>query len=391
MPVPFNKLALDCTELHYIAEALATGTSGNGRFTQSCQELLERTLHALRVMLTTSCTAALEMAAILVNLGLGDEVIMPSFTFSSTANAVVLRGAVPVFVDIRSDTLNIDETSIERAITSRTRAICVVHYAGVGCEMDQIVGIAQKHGLILVEDAAQAFGAFYRGRALGTFGNLGALSFHETKNIISGEGGALIINDPALVDRAEVIWEKGTNRVAFKRGMVKRYSWVDVGSSFLPSEVTAAFLNAQLAAADDITERRKRAWRRYRRAFAGLEADGLLRCPTVPAHCEANGHIFYIMAPDRKERERWLRELEARGVDAFIHYVPLHDAPAGRRFGRTVGAMPVTNDTADRLIRLPMYADLDEEAQDEVIDAVRALAIESRAELRASRREPPRA
>jgi dTDP-4-amino-4,6-dideoxygalactose transaminase len=378
MPVPFNKLALDGTELEYIAEALATGTSGNGRFTRSCQELLGRHLSAPRVMLTTSCTTALEMSAILANIGPGDEVIMPSYTFTSTANAVVLRGAVPVFVDIRWDTLNIDETLIEQAVTERTRAICVVHYAGVGCEMDRIVLLAQRFGLALIEDAAQGFGAFYRGRALGTFGQLGALSFHETKNIVSGEGGALIINDPALIERAEVIWEKGTNRVAFARGLVDKYFWVDVGSSFLPNEITAAFLFAQLTAADDITLRRKRVWLRYQRAFAELEAEGVLRCPTVPAHCDANGHIYYILAPDRDTRVRWLQELNAYGVNAIIHYVPLHSAPAGRKFGRAAGPMAITNDTSDRLIRLPMFADLSESMQDEVIGAVRAIALGSR-------------
>jgi len=378
MPVPFNKLSLDGTELEYIIEALASGTSGNGRFTRSCQEILARQLPAQCVMLTTSCTAALEMSAILANLRQGDEVIMPSYTFTSTANAVVLRGAVPVFVDIRSDTLNIDEALIENAITERTRAICVVHYAGVGCEMDKIVSLARQYDLALIEDAAQGFGALYRGRALGTFGQLGALSFHETKNIISGEGGALIINDPTLVERAEVVWEKGTNRVAFASGLVDKYSWVDIGSSFLPNEITAAFLYAQLAAAQRITERRKRAWMRYQRAFADLEVEGLLRCPFVPPHCEANGHIFYVLAPDRDMRARWLRELKAYGVNAIIHYVPLHNAPAGRNFGRVAVPMTVTNDTADRLIRLPMFADLSENAQDEVINAVRELALSTR-------------
>ncbi len=374
MAIPFNKLTLGGTELTHIAKALAVGTSGNGQFTQSCQRLLEKSLNAKRVMLTTSCTAALEMSALLACLEPGDEVIMPSYTFTSTANAVVLRGAVPVFVDICPGTLNIDAGLIEQAITPRTRALCIVHYAGVACDMGRIVPLAQRHRLILIEDAAQALGSSYKGRALGTFGHLGALSFHETKNIISGEGGALVVNDPTLITRAEIIWEKGTNRVAFRRGIIDKYEWVDVGSSFLPSEVTAAFLYSQLAASSDIISRRREIWRRYLCAFSELEAEGRLRCPIVPMECESNGHIFYILAPDRGARDRWLHELDLQGVNAVTHYVPLHSAPAGRRFGRVAGAMTVTDDASDRLIRLPMYADLSEEAQERVISAVHAVA-----------------
>jgi dTDP-4-amino-4,6-dideoxygalactose transaminase len=344
--------------------------SGNGKFTARCQELLERQLEARRVLLTTSATAALEMATILANLSPGDEVIMPSFTFCSTANAVVLRGAVPVFVDIRPDTLNIDENAIEAAITPRTRAICVVHYAGVGAQMDAIMEIAERHGLIVIEDAAQAYHATFRGKPLGTFGAAGAISFHETKNLISGEGGALVVNDPAWAERAEIIWEKGTNRAAFARGEVARYTWVDVGSSFLPSELTAAFLLAQLEGGDDLTERRLAAWRRYDAALVPLEAAGVVSRPRVPQECSHNGHIYYVLARDAAVRDAALVRLREENVMAVMHYVPLHSAPAGQRFGRTPGPLPITDDLSSRLIRLPLHASITPQEQTRVVAAL---------------------
>jgi dTDP-4-amino-4,6-dideoxygalactose transaminase len=372
--IPFNQVSLDGSELPNMSESLASGISGNGRFTERCHALLEGKLGARKVLLTHSCTAALEMSAILAGVGPGDEVIMPSYTFTSTANAFVLRGAVPVFVDIRPDTLNIDEAKIEAAISVRTRVICVVHYAGVSCEMDVILDIAERHNLIVVEDAAQALGASYRKRPLGTLGQVGAISFHESKNIVSGEGGALIVNDPSFSNRAEILWEKGTNRVQFKRGTVDKYTWIDVGSSFLPSDILAGFLFSQLSASGGITHRRKAAWARYHEALADIDPR-ILQRPVVPPHCEANGHIYFMLAPDRALRDHWVRSLNADGINAVTHYVPLHSAPAGLRFGRAAGTMTVTDDTADRLLRLPMYADLSEADQDRVVAAVRRIVL----------------
>jgi dTDP-4-amino-4,6-dideoxygalactose transaminase len=322
------------------------------------------------VLLTHSATGALEMAAILAGIGPGDEVIMPSFTFCSTANAVVLRGGVPVFVDIRVDTLNIDEAAIEAAITPRTRAISVVHYAGVAAQMDAIMEIAERHALVVMEDAAQGLHADFRGQPLGTFGALSAFSFHETKNLISGEGGALVINDPALAERAEIIWEKGTNRAQFQRGEVARYTWVDIGSSFLPSELTAAFLYAQLEAGEEVTARRMTAWQRYHAALAPLEADGLLRRPRVPQECGHNAHIYFVLAPDAAHRDAALKALAAEGVNAVMHYVPLHSAPAGLRYGRAAGPLPVTDDLSARLIRLPLHPRITPEEQAAVVAAL---------------------
>lgn len=296
---------------------------------------------------------------------------MPSFTFVSTANAFVLRGAVPVFVDIRPDTLNIDESLIEAAITPRTRAICVVHYAGVGCEMDAILAIAEKHGLAVVEDAAQGIFSTYRGKPLGGIGALGALSFHETKNVISGEGGALLVNDPALAERAEIIREKGTNRSKFFRGQVDKYTWVEVGSSYLPSEILAAFLAAQLDEAEDITRRRLAIWDRYHAWAAPLEARGLLRRPIVPAHCTHNAHMYYLLLPSLEQRTAFIDVLKQRGIGAVFHYIPLHSSPAGQRYGRSAGELPITDSTSDRLVRLPLWVGL-EEHMDEVLDACNA-------------------
>ncbi|WP_424810486.1 dTDP-4-amino-4,6-dideoxygalactose transaminase [Roseococcus sp. YIM B11640] len=369
--ISFNQPTLAGPEFDYVAEALERmHLSGNGAFTKRCQRLLEQAFGAPRALLTHSATAALEMAAILADIGRGDEVIMPSYTFCSTANAVVLRGGVPVFVDIRPDTLNIDEKKIEAAITPRTRAIMVVHYAGVAAQMDVIMEIADRHSLLVIEDAAQAVHADFRGKPLGSFGALAALSFHETKNLMSGEGGALIVNDAAMAGRAEIIWEKGTNRAQFHRGEVARYTWVDLGSSFLPSELTAAFLCAQLEAGNDITARRLEIWRRYDAALLPLEAAGLLRRPRVPQECGHNAHIYFVLAPDAARRDAALKRLSEAGVNAVIHYVPLHSAPAGIRYGRMATDLPITDDVASRLIRLPLHSLLTPEAQQEVVAAL---------------------
>ena len=360
--IPFNRPYMTGRELAYIAQAHANGhLSGDGPFTKRCNAWLEQTTGAMRALLTHSCTAALEMAALLLDLEPGDEVIMPSFTFVSTANAFVLRGAVPVFVDIRADTLNIDESLIEAAITPRTRAICVVHYAGVGCEMDAIEAIAARHGLTIVEDAAQGILATYRGRPLGAIGALGALSFHETKNLISGEGGALLVNDARFAERAEIIREKGTNRSQFFRGQVDKYTWVDVGSSYLPSEILAAFLAAQIEEADTINARRLALWNRYHEAFAPLEAAGRLRRPIVPAHCTHNAHMYYLLLDDLDARTRFIASLKANDIHPVFHYVPLHSAPAGRKYGRASGDLAITDRTGERLVRLPLWLpDLDQ-------------------------------
>lgn len=361
MKIPFNKPYMTGRELEYIAQAHANGhLSGDGPFTKRCHAWLEQRTGCRKALLTHSCTGALEMAALLLDLQPGDEVIMPSFTFVSTANAFVLRGAVPVFVDIRPDTLNLDESLIEAAITPRTRAICVVHYAGVACEMDAIMAIAEKHGLFVVEDAAQGILSTYKGRPLGSIGHLAALSFHETKNVISGEGGALLINDARFVERAEVIREKGTNRSKFFRGQVDKYTWVDVGSSWLPGEVTAAFLAAQLEHADDITARRLAIWSRYFDWAAPLEAAGLLRRPIVPDSCEHNAHMFYLLLPDLARRTKLIEHLKGHDILAVFHYIPLHSAPAGRQLGRAAGELPVTDAVSDRLVRMPFWVGLEE-------------------------------
>jgi dTDP-4-amino-4,6-dideoxygalactose transaminase len=358
-PIRFNLPHITGRELDYVREAIAAGRlAGDGPFTKRCGAWLERETGCARALLTHSGTGALEMAAILAGLEPGDEVIMPSFTFVSTANAVVLRGAVPVFVDVRPDTLNLDESLIEAAVTRRTRAILPVHYAGVGCEMDAILEVAARHGLVVIEDAAQGILAAYKGRPLGTIGHLGALSFHETKNVMAGEGGALLVNDPARAARAEIIWEKGTNRRQFFRGEVDKYTWVDVGSSFLPGEMTAAFLLAQLEGAADITARRMAVWEAYHEALAPLEAAGRLRRPVVPPHCTHNAHMYHLMMPDAATRDRALERLNGAGYKAVFHYVPLHGAPAGRRFGRVAGPLPHTEAAGERLLRLPLWVGL---------------------------------
>lgn len=359
--IPFNRPFMTGQELDYIARAHALGhLSGDGAFTMECHAWLEAKTGAAKALLTHSCTAALEMAALLLDLKPGDEVIMPSFTFVSTANAFVLRGAVPVFVDIRADTLNIDESLVEAAITPRTRAICVVHYAGVSCEMDEILAIADRHGLAVVEDAAQGIMSTYKGRPLGAIGALGALSFHETKNVISGEGGALLVRDRALVERAEIIREKGTNRSKFFRGQVDKYTWVDAGSSYLPSEILAAFLAAQLAEADSITARRLALWDRYHAWAAAPESEGRLRRPVVPGHCTHNAHMYYLLLRDLDDRTAFIDRLKQAGIGAVFHYIPLHSSPAGMRYGRSAGALPVTDSVSDRLVRMPLWIGLEE-------------------------------
>lgn len=368
--IPFNKPYMTGKELWNIAQAHARGhLAGDGIFTLKCHAWLESRTGARKALLTHSCTAALEMAAILADIGPGDEVIMPSYTFVSTANAFVLRGATPVFVDVRPDTLNIDERLIEAAITDRTRAIVPVHYAGVGCDMEVIMAIADRHGLQVIEDAAQGIMASYRGRPLGSVGHLGALSFHETKNLISGEGGALLINEPAYAERAEIIREKGTNRSQFFRGEVDKYTWVDIGSSFLPSELVAAFLLAQMDEADSITDRRLGLWGYYHEQFAGLEATNRLRRPVVPSGCTHNAHMYYILLPNQPTRAQLIERLKALGIHSVFHYIPLHASPMGRRVGRTAGPMTVTEDVSERLLRLPLW--IGSEFAKEVVEAVR--------------------
>lgn len=344
--------------------------SGDGPFTKRCQAWLERATGCRKALLTHSCTGALEMAAILAAIEPGDEIIMPSFTFVSTANAFVLRGGVPVFVDVRADTLNLDESRIEAAITPATRAIVVVHYAGIACEMDAIQAIAQRHGLLLIEDAAQALGAGYRGRPLGSFGALATVSFHETKNLIAGEGGALLLNTPELVERAEIIREKGTNRSKFFRGEVDKYTWVDIGSSFLPSDILAAFLWAQLEAAETIGASRQALWRRYHEAFAEDERAGRARRPRVPQEASPNAHTYFLILADAAARQRFIDTLRRDDIHAVFHYVPLHSSPAGRRYGRAGGSLAVTEAMSERLVRLPLWIGLDP-LQDYVIDRCR--------------------
>ncbi|MDR3562635.1 MAG: dTDP-4-amino-4,6-dideoxygalactose transaminase [Negativicutes bacterium] len=360
--ISFNRPCLTGNEITYIREALAnTHISGDGEFTRRCHAWLEQRLSVPQTLLTHSCTGALEMAALLGDLQPGDEVIMPSYTFVSTANAVALRGAVPVFVDIRPDTLNLDEALIEGAITPQTRAIFVVHYAGVSCEMDRIMEIARRHQLLVVEDAAQALLSTYRGRPLGSIGDLAAFSFHETKNFISGEGGALVVNNPTFRERAEIIREKGTNRSRFFRGEVDKYTWVDIGSSYLPSDMLAAFLFAQLENSDQLLAKRREIWNFYHDGLAELEKAGLLRRPIIPTECGHNAHIYYILVETAEIRSDLIAYLKALEISAPFHYVPLHSSPAGRRLGREGGPLPITEDVADRLIRLPLwYAMTDE-------------------------------
>ncbi len=369
--IPFNRPFAVGKEFDYIQQAIANAhLSGNGPFTKKCHAWLEEQVGCCKALLTHSCTAALEMAAILADVQPGDEIIMPSYTFVSTANAFVLRGGVPVFVDIRPDTLNLDETKIEAAITSRTKAIVPVHYAGVGCEMDTIMTIAERHGLLVIEDAAQGMMSTYKDCPLGSIGHLAAVSFHETKNVISGEGGALLINDPAYIERAEIIWEKGTNRSQFFRGQVDKYTWLDIGSSYLPSEINAAFLWAQLEEAESITRQRLRTWDLYHDALAGLEDEGKICRPVVPPECRHNAHMYYLLLPNLESRTTLLEELRVSGINAIFHYVPLHSSPAGRKYGRAHGDLSQTQNVSDRLMRLPLWVGMTEDGVKQVVRAV---------------------
>lgn len=378
MKIPFNKPYMTGKELFYIAEAHFNGMlAGDGPFTKRCHSWLEGRTGSEKALLTHSCTAALEMAAMLLDIQQGDEVIMPSYTFVSTANAFVLRGGVPVFVDIRPDTLNIDETLIEAAITPRTKVIVPVHYAGVACEMDAIMDIARRHKLMVVEDAAQGVMASYKGRPLGSIGHLGCLSFHETKNIISGEGGALLINDASLAYRAEIIREKGTNRSQFFRGQVDKYTWCDVGSSYLPGELIAAFLWAQMEAAEEITHRRLALWNTYHQAFASPENEGLVRRPIVPHGCSHNAHMYYLLLSDLATRSAFIDHMRQKEIATVFHYVPLHSSPAGERFGRAHGDLSVTLDLADRLVRLPLWLGLEEQVEPVIAEVFSALGMRS--------------
>lgn len=370
--VPFNAPSIVGRELPYIADAIERGQlSGDGYYTKQCNALIEEQTDSPKALLTHSCTAALEMAAILCDLEPGDEVIMPSFTFVSTANAVALRGAVPVFVDIDPKTLNICPKATEAAITPKTKAIFAVHYAGVPAEMDPLAELAEAHGLLLVEDAAQALGSTYHGRPCGSLGAMAAFSFHETKNLISGEGGALTVNDPALMDRAEIIREKGTNRSRFLRGQVDKYTWVDIGSSFLPGELVAAFLYGQLENTRQVNARRMATFDKYNAAFYDLEQSERLRRPIIPQHCESNGHMFYLLLHDIDDRDAFIRHMREAGIATPFHYVPLHSSPGGQKLSRANGALETTIDTSNRLVRLPVYYEIGDLA-DRVVDAARA-------------------
>lgn len=369
--IPFNRPFIAGREFEYMRQAIDNmHISGDGVFTKKCAALLEKELGAARVLLTTSCTHALELAALLLETGPGDEVIVPSFTFVSTANAFVLRGARPVFIDVRPDTLNLDESLLEGLITARTRAIVPVHYAGIGCEMRAIAEIAGRHGVKIVEDNAHGLFGRYQGRPLGGFGCLAAQSFHETKNFHCGEGGALVINDPGYIERAEILREKGTNRARFFRGQVDKYTWVDVGSSYLPSDLLAAFLYAQLEARESIQCGRKRIWERYHECLRGwAEAHGV-GLPHVPAHCEQSYHMFHLVLPSSAERDAMIASLKARGVTSVFHYQPLHLSEFGRRFGGKKGDCPVTESASERLLRLPFYNGMTEAEQSSIVSAL---------------------
>ncbi len=371
--IPFNKPFIVGKELFYIAQAVMENhyTAGDGPFTKKCQIWMEERLGCRKVLLTHSCTAALEMSAILADIKSGDEIIMPSYTFVSTAGSFALRGGVPVFIDIRPDTLNMNENLIEAAITSRTRAILPVHYAGVSCEMDTIMDIAARHNLFVIEDAAQGILSTYKGRQLGTIGHFGACSFHETKNIIAGEGGALLVNDEKFVERAEIIREKGTNRSKFFRGQIEKYTWVDVGSSYLPSDIIAAFLFAQMENADQIIAKRNSICSLYREALRSLTEKGYIQLPFTLNDCCSNGHIFYIITRSLKERIELAQFLREQGILAVFHYVPLHSSPAGKLYGRTSGTLNVTKKVSDCLLRLPLYHEMKNEDVHYVSDKIR--------------------
>ena len=369
--IDFNRPTIVGKELYYISEAIHNGYSaGDAVFTKKCHAYLQEALNVPRVLLTTSCTHALEMTALLLDIKPGDEVIVPSFTFVSTANAYVLRGAKPVFCDIRPDTLNMDETKLEELITENTRAIIPVHYAGVGCEMDKIGEIARRYNIPIVEDNAHGLFGKYKGRYLGTFGAFATQSFHETKNFICGEGGAILINDPAYIERAEIIREKGTNRNRFFRGQVDKYTWVDIGSSFLPSDMLAAFLYAQLEAKDEIQSKRKRIWEFYAQHLAGWAEENKVQTPFIPNYCEQSYHMFYMLLPTLEDRQAFINHLKSKSILSVFHYLPLHLSDMGKQFGGKKGDCPVTEDVSDRLVRLPFFNDLNEVDQLKVVDAI---------------------
>jgi dTDP-4-amino-4,6-dideoxygalactose transaminase len=368
--IPFNRPTVVGKELYYISQTIQNGYSaGDGEFTKKCRALIEEALGVPKVLLTTSCTDALEMTAILLDIKPGDEVIVPSFTFVSTINAFVLRGAKPVFADIRPDTLNMDETKLESLITPNTRAIVPVHYAGVGCEMDTIGTIADTYDISIVEDNAHGLFGKYKGRYLGTFGSFATQSFHETKNFTCGEGGALIVNDPRFVERAEIIREKGTNRSRYFRGQVDKYTWVDIGSSYLPSDILAAFLYAQLEAREEIQKKRSNIWELYYQRLDAWAEEKNVQLPKVPAHCDQAYHMFYLLLPSLASRQALIDHLKSRGILSVFHYLPLHLSDMGRQFGGREGDCPVTEDVSDRLLRLPFYNDLSEEDQEKVVEA----------------------
>lgn len=371
MSIPFNKPCFVGNELDYIAKAIENGhVSGDGKFTKRCHEFFEGQLGVAKAFLTTSCTHALEMAALLLDIKAGDEVIVPSFTFVSTINAFMLRGAHPVFIDIRRDTLNMDESQLEGLITPRTKAILPVHYAGIGCEMDAIMAIADENGIAVVEDNAHGLFGKYRGKYLGTFGCMATQSFHETKNFICGEGGALLINDNRYIERAEIIWEKGTNRSRFFRGQIDKYTWVDIGSSYLPSDMLAGFLYAQLEAREQIQEKRRCIWEHYKTHLAEWAEGRGVKLPTVPEHCEQPYHMFYMVMPSYKDRQALIGHLKNKGIHAVFHYMPLHLSEMGARSGDQTGACPVTEDISDRLVRLPFYNELNEAELESIVKAI---------------------
>ena len=371
MKIPFNVPPHSSDEDKYISQAIANKKlSGEGMFNKKCEEWFKNHLHCQMAVITPSCTSALEMAMVLAEIGPDDEVILPSFTFTSTANVVALYGAKPVFVDVDPHTMNIDVDAMEKAITSKTKVVIPVHYAGVGCEMDKIMALSDKHGFIVVADAAQAIFASYKNKPLGSWGHMAAYSFHETKNIVCGEGGALIINDPRFVARAEIVRDKGTNRQQFLNGQVDKYTWQDKGSSYLQSELATAFLFAQLEEGPQITTRRLMHWNQYNAGFADLEHAGKLKRMEVPADCQTNGHIYYVLLNSAEERAALWSFLKEAGIQSTTHYVPLHSAPAGIRFGRVAGGMTITDDLANRLLRMPMYADLTADEIDYVLEKV---------------------
>ena len=374
--IPFNKPTIVGKELFYISEAIHNGYSaGDAGFTQKCHRLLESILNVPKVLLTTSCTHALEMSARLLDIQQGDEIIVPSFSFVSTANAFVLCGANIRFIDIRLDTLNLDENQLPDLITPNTKAVATMHYAGVGCEMDQILKIAEKHDLAVVEDNAHGLFGKYKGHYLGTFGTFGTQSFHETKNFICGEGGALIVNDSKYVERAEIIREKGTNRSQFFRGEIDKYTWVDIGSSYLPSDLLAAFLFAQLEERDKIQRKRKSIWDRYASNLEDWASTNDVQLPFIPAHCEQTYHIFYLVLPDLTSRNNLIKHLKSKGILSVFHYVPLHLSPMGRKYGYQEGDLPNTESISDRLLRLPFYNQMNYEDQTQVIEAIQMFSV----------------